>query len=71
LGEPFFGILVDASVGPFADGGLDEAFGFAVGAGRVDARANVFDLQLLAACRETVGTEAGAVVGHDASNGYA
>ena len=43
VGKTMRGILVDARVGPFADDGLDEAFGFAVGAGRVEAGAFVFD----------------------------
>jgi hypothetical protein len=34
------GVLAELEVGPFADGGLDEAFGFAVGAGRADAGAD-------------------------------
>ena len=38
----FRGVLVEPGVGPFADGGLDEAFGFSVGARSVDAGADVF-----------------------------
>jgi len=71
LRESLSGVLVDPSIGPFADGGLDEAFGFAVGAWRVDARADVFDLQLTATCREAIGAKAGTVIGHDAVNGDA
>ena len=40
LSEAFGGVLVEPDVGPFADGGLDKAFGFAIGAWRVDARAD-------------------------------
>ena len=71
LRESFGGVLVEPGVGPFADGGLDEPFGFAVGAWGVDACANVFDLQFAASCGKAIGAEARAVVGHDASNGYA
>jgi len=33
LGLTLAGVLIDAGVGPFPQRGLDEAFGFAVGAG--------------------------------------
>ena len=32
MAEALGGVLVELSVGPFADGGLDKAFGFAVSA---------------------------------------
>jgi hypothetical protein len=32
VGGTLRGVKVSASVGPFAQGGLDEAFGFAIGA---------------------------------------
>ena len=37
MGRTHGGVLVGASVGPFAQGGLDEAFGFAVGLRSVGA----------------------------------
>ncbi len=43
--ELFFsveGVLIDLGVGPLADGGLDEAFGLAIGSRSVDAGAGVF-----------------------------
>jgi hypothetical protein len=39
-------------VGPFAEDGLDEAFGFAVGLGAAWPGAAVFDLELCAALGE-------------------
>jgi hypothetical protein len=33
MGQALSGVLIEADVGPLADGGLDEAFSFAVGAG--------------------------------------
>ena len=71
VGKTMRGILVDARVGPFADDGLDEAFGFAVGAGRVEAGAFVFDPQVLAASSEEMGAETRAVVGEHAADGDA
>src|SRR5579862_5368082 len=71
MGEALGGILVEPGVGPFTDGGLDEAFGFAVGARSVDARANVFELKIAAGLSEEVGVKAGTVIGHDAANGDA
>ena len=62
------GVLVDASIGPFADGGLNETFGFAIGLGGVDASADVFDLELTADLGEQQGAEAGPVVSHDATD---
>ena len=38
-------LLVAASVGPFPECGLDEAFGFAVGLGTVGASAGVTDIE--------------------------
>src|ERR1700733_520765 len=46
------GVLVEASVGPLTDGGLDEPFSFAIGAGSVDAGTDVSDLQCFASSLE-------------------
>jgi hypothetical protein len=56
------GVLMEAGACPFADGGLDEAVGLAVGARSVDAGANVFDLELAAGLGERVGVRAATVV---------
>ena len=40
-------VLVDGGIGPFAQAGLDEAFGFAVGARSVGPGEDVFDAQFL------------------------
>jgi len=37
-GNTFYGALIEECVGPFADCGLDEVFGLALGAWRIDAR---------------------------------
>src|SRR5271168_1084558 len=60
----FCGVLIEAGIGPFPDGGLDEALGLAVGARGVDAGADVFESEVTAGIAEPIGIEAGAVVGH-------
>src|SRR5487761_1309941 len=64
--ESIFGVWVEPDVGPFADGGLDEALRLAVGAGSVDAGADMFDIEFPAGEGEAMGIEARAVIGHDA-----
>ena len=68
MAKAFGGVLVEAGVGPLADGGLDEAFGLAIGAWGVDASAGVLELEIAAGLREQGGAEARAVVGHDAAD---
>jgi hypothetical protein len=58
--------LVRFGVGPFAQAGLDEALGFAVGLWRVGPGADVFEAKPFAEPAEGEGLIAGAVVGHDA-----
>ena len=50
-------------VGPLAQSGLDEAFGFAVGLGGVGASAAVLQTHLLAGAAKMVGAIATAVIG--------
>src|SRR2546423_2868508 len=69
MAQAMGGVLIKAGIGPLADGGLDEALGFAIGAWGVDAGADGLDVQLAAGLGEAPRTEAGTVVGHDASNG--
>ena len=57
------GGVVDVSIGPLAQGGLDEAFGLAVGAGREGARVSMAEASREAACVEGTGAVAPAVVG--------
>ena len=52
-----------SGVGPFAQGGLDEAFGFAVGLGRVRASATVFEAHLETGLTKEMGAIAAAVIG--------
>jgi hypothetical protein len=59
----FRGVLVATRVGPFADSGLDEAFGFSVGTRGVDAGALVGDAEIATGVSEAMGVEARPVVG--------
>src|ERR1041385_5802447 len=59
------------NVGPLAQGGLDEAFGLAVGAGSVGTGKAVLDAELKAGGAELAGAIAGAVVGEQAADGDA
>ena len=67
----FFGVEVMANVGPLAQGGLDEAFGFAIGARSVRTSEAVLDSELEAGGAELAGAIAGAVVGEQAADGNA
>ena len=58
-----------ADVSPLAQGGLDEAFGFAVGARSVRTGKAVLDAELEAGGAELSGAIAGAVVGEQAADG--
>ena len=49
------GGVVDVGIGPLAQGGLDEAFGLAVGAGREGARVSMAEASREAACVEGTG----------------
>src|SRR5579885_949611 len=53
-------------VGPFAQAGLDEAFGFAIGFRRIGLGADVAQAEASAGAAECEGLKAGAVVGHHA-----
>ena len=66
--KAFRGVLVETSLGPLANGRLDEAFGLATGAWSVDAGAGTSELEIATGLGEEGGTEAGAVVGHDATD---
>ena len=68
LGEAFGRVLVEPGVGPFADGSLDEAFGFPVGPRGVDTRADRFDAQAPAVGGEAARTKAGSIIGHHTTN---
>src|SRR5258707_5701909 len=59
---------VGPSVGPFAQRGLDEALGLAIGFWRVGFGAQVLDFEQAQCLGVATGSEAGAVVGHDALN---
>src|ERR1017187_7723039 len=66
MAKPFGGVLVETGVGPLANGSLDEAFGFTIGARSVNASAGVSELQIAAGLGKEGGAEARTVVGHDA-----
>ena len=65
----FVGVEVMANVSPLAQGGLNEAFGLAVGAGSVRAGEAVLDAELEAGGAKLAGAIAGAVVGEQAADG--
>ena len=62
------GGVVDVGIGPLAQGGLDEAFGLAVGAGREGARVSMAEASREAACVEGTGAVTPAVVGQHAAD---
>jgi hypothetical protein len=53
----FLGVEVMANVGPLAQSGLDEAFGLAVGAGRVRTGEAMLNAELEAGRRGSVGSD--------------
>ena len=52
VGFALFRGLVGAGIGPFAQGGLDESLGLAVGFRRVGFRSDVFEAEGFAGCGE-------------------
>ncbi len=60
------GGVVGSGIGPFTNGGLDEALGLAVGLGSVGAGADMLEAELAAGGAEVQGVEAGTIVGHNA-----
>jgi hypothetical protein len=60
-----------SGVGPLAQGGLDEAFGFAVGLWRVRASAAVLEAHLATSAAKLVGAIAAAVIGEQSTDGDA
>jgi hypothetical protein len=63
------GVWVGAGVSPFAERGLDEAFGFAVGAWGVRPGELVLDAESMESGGEAIGAVAGSVVGEEALDG--
>src|SRR4051795_10457019 len=59
---------VGLSVGPFAQGGLDKALGFAVCLGRIRLGPDVLEAEIAAGAAERLGAKAGAIVGHHTGN---
>src|SRR3954469_3791876 len=59
---------VGLSVGPFTQGGLDEALGFAVCLGRIRLGPDVLETEIAAGAAEGLGAIAGAIVGHHTGN---
>src|SRR5882724_7886816 len=68
MAESLGGVLIETSVSPLADGGLDETLGLAVGARGVDASADVAELKIAASVSEAMRVEARAIVGHNAAD---
>ena len=63
--------MISSGIGPFAQGGLDEAFGLAVGSGRIGFSSDVFEAELFAGGGEGVRGIARPVIGHDPFDGDA
>src|SRR3954453_2683147 len=59
---------VGLSVGPFAQGGLDEALGLAVRFGRIGLGPDVLETEIAAGRAEGLGAIAGTIVGHHTGN---
>src|SRR3954470_3575218 len=59
---------VGLSVGPFAQGGLDEALGLAVRLGRIRLGPDVLEAEIAAGGAGGLGAIAGAIVGHHTGN---
>ncbi len=59
---------VGLSVGPFAQGGLDDALGLAVCLGRIGLGPDVLEAEITASGAEDLGAVAGAIIGHHAGN---
>ena len=70
LGCAQLGVFIGDCVGPFAQSGLEEAFGFSVGLWGVGAREDVAQVEGFAGFLEGLGAVARAIVGHDAFNPY-
>src|SRR5882762_9187355 len=68
MAESLGGVLIETSVSPLADGGLDETLGLAVGARGVDASTDVAELKIAASVSEAMRVEARAIVGHNAAD---
>ena len=68
---PLLGVLVRAGVDPFAESGLDEAFGFPVGARSVRPSEVMAQSELQASLAKSGGAIAVAVVGEQPANGNA
>src|SRR3954468_13049500 len=59
---------VGLSVGPFAQGGLDEALSLAVCLGRIGLGPDVLETEIAAGGAKRLGAKAGAIVGHHTGN---
>src|SRR4051794_14641358 len=59
---------VSLSVGPFAQGGLDEALSLAVCLGRIGLGPDVLETEIAAGGAKRLGAKAGAIVGHHTGN---
>src|ERR1017187_10129412 len=67
----FCRVLVGARVGPFAQGGLDNALGLAVGSRRVGARKSLFEMKFVHELAIEPVAIAGAIIAVDAADGDA
>jgi len=71
LRVPLLGVLIRAGIDPFAEGGLDEAFGFPVGAGSIRPSEAMAQTELQASLAESVRAVAMAVIGEQPADANA
>ena len=62
LGSSLYRGWIGDCVGPFPERGLDEAFGFAIGPGRIRLGSDVFEAEIAAGSGEGPGPVAGLVI---------
>ena len=63
--------MISSGISPFAQGGLDEAFGLAVGFGGIGLGCDVFEAELFAGGGEGMRGIARPIIGHDPFDGDA
>ena len=63
--------MISSGIGPFTQGGLNEAFGLAIGPGRIGFGSDVFEAGLFASGGEGVRGIARPIIGHDSFDGDA
>jgi hypothetical protein len=71
FGSAQLGVVVGAGIGPFAKSGLDEAFGFAIGARSVGGSESLSQVELKAEAAKDSGAIARTVIGENPADRHA